>query len=214
MPVFRSGETPPAWCGLRHFEIVRLPAGATHRFERAAAHERLVVGAGACRLEVPGRGAVEAAEKGQGEFKFALDGDVGGFAVALAHEPVTLIRLCGRLEGQAGYGVFAPRPADGTPDRGDPVSYPKSTAFDNHFHDGDEYWIVYEGRGVAYSEGRRYEVGPGDCVATGMGHHHDFTEIHEPVRAVFFETSLEGQQRPGHLWEHAHGPASPRWERM
>ena len=72
---------------------------------------------------------------------------------------------------------------------------------------------MYEGRGVAYSEGRRYEVGPGDCIATGMGHHHDFTEIFEPVRAVFFETAPEGQRRKGHLWEHTHGPAEPLPER-
>ena len=214
MPVFRSGEAAPPWCGLKFFEVVRLPAGASHTFERAGRYERLVVGAGACRLDVPGQGLVEAAEKGRGEFKLALDDETGVFAVREALEPVTLIRLCGELAGQAGYGVFAPRPADGSPDRGDPATYPKTTAFDNHFHDCDEYWIVYEGRGVAYSEGKRYEVGPGDCIATGMGHHHDFPEVHEPVRAVFFETAPEGQRRKGHLWEHTHGRAEPRPDRI
>jgi mannose-6-phosphate isomerase-like protein (cupin superfamily) len=60
-----------------------------------------------------------------------------------------------------------------------------------------------------YSEGKRYEVRPGDCVATGMGHHHDFAEVLEPVQGVYLETTLEGQQRRGHLWEHTHGPAHP-----
>ena len=46
--------------------------------------------------------------------------------------------------------------------------------FDCHFHDCDEYWILFAGRGIAVSEGKRYEVASGDCVATGMGHHHDF----------------------------------------
>ena len=42
-----------------------------------------------------------------------------------------------------------------------------------------------------------------------MGHHHDFPEVFEPVRAVYFETTLEGQKRRGHLWEHTHGPSAP-----
>jgi mannose-6-phosphate isomerase-like protein (cupin superfamily) len=200
---------------LRFFEIVHLPAGAAHLFERSGRYERLIVGAGACRLDVPGTGVVEASERGRGHgaFKFALDGE-GRFEVREAHEPVTLVRLCGDLAGEAGFGVFAPRLADGQPGRGDPAPYPKTTAFDNHFHDCDEYWIVYEGRGVAYSEGRRYALSRGDCLATGMGHHHDFAEVWEPVRAVFFETALEGRQRKGHLWEHTHGPAEPRLERI
>ncbi|MGH2616746.1 MAG: cupin domain-containing protein, partial [Thermomicrobiales bacterium] len=91
----------------------------------------------------------------------------------------------------------------------DPVSYPKTTSFDSHYHDCDEYWIVWAGRGVAVSEGQEYEVGPGDCVATGMGHHHDFPRVQEPVQAVYFETTLQGAKRRGHLWEHTHGLAQP-----
>ena len=56
-------------------------------------------------------------------------------------------------------------------------------------------------------------LGPGDCVATGMGHHHDFPIVVEPVRAVFFETTMQGRKRRGHLWNHRHGPAEPRGER-
>ena len=77
MPVFRSGEAAPSWCGLRYFEVLRLPRGASHTFERRAPHERLVVGSGACRLDVPGQGPLAAAERGRGAFKFALDGAGG-----------------------------------------------------------------------------------------------------------------------------------------
>lgn len=218
MPVFRSGDTPPAWCGLRYFEIVHLAPGESRELERRTAQERLVVGVGACQVEVPrGSGAretVAAAEKGRGEFTFALNGPEERFRVTAAGGPATLIRFGGEWEAESGFGVFVPRPAEGQSDRGDPVSYPKFTSFDNHFHDCDEYWIVFQGRGVAYSEGNRYEVGVGDCVATGMGHHHDFPEVHEPVRAVFFETAPEGQRRPRHLWEHTHGRAEPQRERI
>jgi mannose-6-phosphate isomerase-like protein (cupin superfamily) len=215
VPVFRSGQPAPPWSEVHHFEIVRLDAGEAHTFERLAPKERLVVGAGACRLVLPGTSkVVVAAEKGRGDFRFALDAPDGHFAVSEALEPTTLIRIAGDWGDETGgYGVFAPRPADGQPERGDPVTYPKTTAFDNHYHDCDEYWIVFEGRGVAYSERRRYEVGPGDCIATGAGYHHDFSELYAPVRAVFLETTLVGARRRGHLWEHTHGPADPREER-
>ena len=94
--------------------------------------------------------------------------------------------------------------------QGRPGPYLKTTNFDTHYHDCDEYWVVWGGRGRGGLGGAGYEVGPGDCVATGMGHHHDFARVHEPVRAVYFETTLGGAKRLGHLWEHTHGPARPR----
>jgi len=94
------------------------------------------------------------------------------------------------------------------------VEYPKFTNFDSHYHDSDEYWIVFEGLGIAVTEDKSYKVGPGDCIATGMGHHHDFPQVFEPIRAVYFETTLEGLGRQGHLWEHTHGPAQPKENRV
>jgi hypothetical protein len=38
--------------------------------------------------------------------------------------------------------------------------------------------------------------------------------VHDPIRAVFFETTMEGQKRRGHLWDHKHGAAEPRPERI
>jgi mannose-6-phosphate isomerase-like protein (cupin superfamily) len=107
-------------------------------------------------------------------------------------------------------------PADRAParDKGDPVDYPKTNGMDSHYHDCDEYWIIYKGKGQAVSEGKLYEVGPGDCIATGRGHHHDFPIDHEPVRAVYLETDLEGKKRKGHLWEYKHGPAEACPERV
>ncbi len=85
---------------------------------------------------------------------------------------------------------------------------------EKHFHDHDETWIILAGRGIAVSEGNSYQVGPGDCVATEMGHHHDFPIVFQPVKAVFFETTLAGQKRHGHLWEYEYGPAQPRPKRV
>ena len=120
-----------------------------------------------------------------------------------------VVAFCAQASGQQASGL-----GDPAQNRGDPVGYRKQTAFDNHYHDCDEYWILFEGSGVAASEGRLYDVGPGDCVATGMGHHHDFPIVREPVKAVYFETTMEGQRRRGHLWNHTHGAAEPRPERV
>lgn len=109
--------------------------------------------------------------------------------------------------------IFAVDGVDEREDRGDAVDYSKEMSFDSHYHDCDEYRILFAGCGVAVSEGQSYEVELGDCVVTGMGFHHDFPRVHALVRTVCFEAELEGQCRKGHLWEHTHGAAVPRTER-
>ncbi len=72
--------------------------------------------------------------------------------------------------------------------------------FDDHFHDADEYWLIFEGRGIVRSEGVEYEVGPGDVVFTKMGENDDVVQVLEgPLRAFYIEDQLRGRQRPGHL---------------
>ena len=84
-----------------------------------------------------------------------------------------------------------------------------------HSHGASEEIVfVLAGSGQSWQDEQVYEVGPGDCVATGMGHHHDFPLVVEPVRAVFFETTLAGQKRRGHLWDHTHGAAAPKADRV
>ena len=47
-----------------------------------------------------------------------------------------------------------------------------------------------------------------------MGHHHDIKYVGEPLEAVYFETTLMGKKRRGHLWNHTHGTAEPVWDRV
>lgn len=210
MPVFRSGDVVPAWCELTFFEVAEIPAGGSRDFARRAPREKLIVGRGQCRIT----GAGEAQDGADGS-NVDLPAGSAGFTVTATDEPVTVIRMCGHWgEETGGSGLFSVTESAHPQDGGDPVTYPKAASFDSHFHDCDEYWIVWEGAGVAISEGKAYEVGPGDCVATGMGHHHDFPQATQPVRAVYFETTLEGAKRRGHLWEHTHGPAEPNRERV
>ncbi|MBI2505281.1 MAG: hypothetical protein HYW07_18865 [Candidatus Latescibacteria bacterium] len=209
MPVFTSGKgQAPAWCQMQYFDIVELQPGQEHCYERSGKKEKLIVGRGKCCVALGGREVV-AGEKTQ------LDLVEGCFEVKQVEEGTVLIRMCGDWGDElGGAGIFAVGPHENPQDQGDQVEYPKFTNFDCHYHDCDEYWILFEGSGLAYSEGKPYLVGPGDCVATGMGHHHDLPRVDAPIRAVYFETTMEGQKRRGHLWDHTHGQALPRLERV
>jgi mannose-6-phosphate isomerase-like protein (cupin superfamily) len=210
MPVFRSGDAIPAWCELSHFEIVTLSPGGGHRFMRRAPREKLIVCQGSCRVTIDGQDVVATAGA-----NIDLPRAADGFVVSEVGEECVAVHLSGRWGDVTGAsGLFTVAPSAVPTDKGDPVSYSKATNFDNHYHDCDEYWIVWAGRGVAVSEGRAYDVGPGDCVATGMGHHHDVPRVWEPLQAVYFETTLEGAKRRGHLWQHTHGPAQPSRDRV
>jgi mannose-6-phosphate isomerase-like protein (cupin superfamily) len=211
MPVFQAGPNQaPEWCELEQFDIVELKPGESHIFPRRGHREKLIVGKGRCRVAYD----THEVDAPQGA-NLDLDSPYGQFKVLVVFEDTTLIRMAGRWgEETGGSGVFAGAEVENPSDRGDPVTHEKRTPFDNHYHDCDEYWIIFEGRGLAVSEGKQYEVGPGDCVATGMGFHHDLPRIHEPIRAVYFETTLEGGKRLGHLWNHTHGEAQPRAERV
>jgi mannose-6-phosphate isomerase-like protein (cupin superfamily) len=201
MPVFTSDAAPPAWCELRRFDLIRLAPGQVHRFERTGAKERLVVAEGECRIAAGAQ--TVPAEPGT---VLDLATPEAHFEVTEVLAPATLVRMCGHWGDETGgCGLFTVVRAGALDERGDPTPYPKETRFDNHYHDCDEYWILYAGEGAAFSEVRSYSVRPGDCIATGMGHHHDFPQVFSPVKGVYFETTLAGRRYLGHLWNHTHG---------
>lgn len=202
MPVLRGDMSRrPAWCELEHFAVVRLSTQDSQVWPACHLANKLVVVDGTCTVD-----GKRVAEGG------SLDVPTGDWVLA-GDGPAIVVVLGGRWgEDIGGAGVFGVSRAE--PDEkpyfaGDPAGYPKHTLFDRHYHDCDEYWIIVSGAGTASSEDVLYEIGPGDCVATRMGHHHDFPLVEAPVRAVFFETTMRGQRRRGHLWEHTHGPARP-----
>jgi mannose-6-phosphate isomerase-like protein (cupin superfamily) len=204
MPVINEqNQAFPEWCELRFYEITQLSSGGVIAVEPASDKTLLIVGDGQAR--------VAETDLARGEF-VALDGPT---EVSAGPDGAILIRMSGAWGDElGGMGLFGVREVAAPSDPGDPVDYPKATSFDAHYHDCDEYWIIYAGRGTAVSEGIAYAVGPGDCIATGMGHHHDFPRASEPIQAVFFETTLQGEKRRGHLWNHTHGPAQPQPDRI
>jgi mannose-6-phosphate isomerase-like protein (cupin superfamily) len=85
-----------------------------------------------------------------------------------------------------------------------------ASTFDLHFHDADEYWLVFSGRARVLSEGQEYVIGPGDILCTRMGDEHDVLEIIEaPFRSFYIEDTLRGPKRPGHLHRPNEEPAPP-----
>ena len=71
--------------------------------------------------------------------------------------------------------------------------------FDCHYHDCDEYWLVFAGKAKVLSERQEYYVKPGDIVCTLAGSEHDVLEIYEDMAAFWFEDATPESGRTGHL---------------
>ena len=205
---FRSGGAPPAWCELKGFELLAFDDAERISVRRQGMRERVLVTGSAVRLGSGGRSQV-LSEK---QFLDLPDG-VDEYWLAAVRASARVIRLFGNWgEELGGCGIFAARNEENPSDRGDWVDYPKYTSVDSHYHDCDEYWISLEGSGEAIVGNQRIRLGAGDCLPIRAGHHHDLPSAPGGIRAVFFETTLIGKKRVGHLWKHTHGPAIPQPE--
>ena len=211
MPIFRSGQGhAPAWCELENFEFIELKGGERKVLARAGRKEEYIVCRGGI-VATLGKMECTLAEGG----KLDLNGPGVKSVTLSAGGDALVCRLIGRWKSITSSGIFAAQTA-APPTFDTPHAYAKTTGFDNHYHDCDEYWLFFEGQATVATEGKILEAGPGDCVATGMGWHHDVVAVkdNQPIRAIWFEGTLEGQKRVGHLWEPQHGKAKPRTRRV
>lgn len=209
MPVIHNGEALPHWCELRRFDILTLTADQVIDQERREPKERLLTTSGTIQLLHPDGSVVLK------ESQFFDLPPISSWRLRACSPSAQLVRLSGRWgRDLGGCGIFRVAHQDRPTDKGDPVDYPKTTAIDSHYHDCDEYWIILEGAGTVVIGDRHFPVSAGDCVPIGMGHRHDFPSVTAPVKSVFFETTLEGARRVGHLWARTHGSAEPRLERI
>ena len=73
--------------------------------------------------------------------------------------------------------------------------------FDRHFHDCDEYWLVFAGSARVLVGSRTFDVGPGDIVCTPTGTVHDVVAVRETLEAFWLEGATPEGGRIGHLHE-------------
>jgi hypothetical protein len=71
--------------------------------------------------------------------------------------------------------------------------------FDRHFHECDEYWLIYAGKAKVLSENVEFYVQPGDIVCTKASEEHDVLEVYESLEAFYMEGATPVGGRVGHL---------------
>jgi hypothetical protein len=145
----KNSPSIPAWCELEHYELVALAPGASYHFAAAGRKQKLIVGQGRCRIAYGGQALL--AEEGT---NLDLPADDGSFEVTETLDDAVLVYLAGRWGDEVGgSGLFSVRKSVAPQDSGDPVSYAKETNFDRHYHDMDEYWIVFQGGASPFPRG-------------------------------------------------------------
>jgi mannose-6-phosphate isomerase-like protein (cupin superfamily) len=70
---------------------------------------------------------------------------------------------------------------------------------DLHYHDGDEYWIIFRGHFTLDYNGRKVKMGPGDLLAAGKGFEHGALVPEEVMQGIVMAMPLEDGKRDGHL---------------
>jgi mannose-6-phosphate isomerase-like protein (cupin superfamily) len=71
--------------------------------------------------------------------------------------------------------------------------------FDRHYHDCDEYWLFFGGRGVVLVGDKTYAIEPRDIVCTRAGVEHDVLGVADTLQAFWFEGATPPGGRIGHL---------------
>ena len=84
--------------------------------------------------------------------------------------------------------------------------------FDRHYHDCDEYWLVFAGNARVMVGAVTYDVVSGDIVCTRAGAEHDVVAVGQTLQAFWFEGPTPSGGRVGHLHrtsDDAHGHGVP-----
>jgi|SRR5690554_1183331 len=200
MPLLNLSDPLPDWSDLDFINLIELKKSKDISLLQKSPKEKFFIGEGECNFSFN----EEKRKMMLGEF---VEINNPGKEINIsADEDSTIIHIGGRWNDETGScGVFKMNNSGSPKNIGDPVDYKRTTEFDNHFHDCDEYWIIFKGSGLAVSEGKKYKLLPGTILATKAGDHHDLPEVYEEIHGVWFETSLKGKKRKGHLWIHTHG---------
>jgi len=211
MPVITLEEGIfPAWCEVKSARLFSLKPDQEKSFPATLGKEMFLV----CQGQILVETLPAAARLTEGNSFFLNTPGTGPVKIKSIAGCSLFLKLAGDWSSLSGAGIFTVR--NGKPPADDsPYQYWKTTNFDNHYHDCNCYWFVLKGRCQVVTEGKFYQVKPGDCVITGRGWHHDIVSLiyDESATLAWVTGPLEGKKRPGHLWEGTHGKAEPVKER-
>jgi len=183
----------PDWAEVQFCEIICLPRGQETELVNQYQNEILFVLDGALEFLMDDRKITLYEE----DFQELTDKKITVTAIS-STEMLRIAGSWGRNRGTC--GVFTLANTIEPRNDGDPADYPRNTVFDNHYHDCDEYWVIIKGKGVVVNNGKPTNVQMGDCVITRSGYSHDFPWVAETIQAIWFEGSMKGEKRPGHLY--------------
>jgi mannose-6-phosphate isomerase-like protein (cupin superfamily) len=80
---------------------------------------------------------------------------------------------------------------------------------DYHYHDGDEYWVVFRGYFDLDYHGLKVPVKPGELLAFGKGYEHGLLDPEEVMQTIVLAMPLEDRRRDGHLNRERNGDPVP-----
>jgi mannose-6-phosphate isomerase-like protein (cupin superfamily) len=200
MPLLKISENEfPVWSEVKRITQLSIEPNSTKEITKSFPKYALFVIQGECSIRTNGY------EKMFSENDY-LFSDKKNISIKITNHKTELVMIEGNWSDEiGGSSVFKMSKHSVPRNIGDPVDYNRTNDFDNHYHDFDEYWIILKGSGLAVSEGVKFKFSAGDIIATKIGDHHDLPEVYEDIHGIYFETSLRGQKRIGHLWNHTHG---------
>jgi mannose-6-phosphate isomerase-like protein (cupin superfamily) len=200
MPLLKISENKfPDWSEVKKITQLSIEPNSKTQIVKSYMNYAIFVISGECSIRTNGYEKIFSEND-------SLYSDKKNISIKITNHKTELVIIEGNWSDEVGGSAVFKMSKQSTPRNiGDPVDYPRTNDFDNHYHDFDEYWIILKGGGIAVSEGVKFKFGAGDIIATRICDHHDLPEVYEDIHGIYFETSLRGQKRMGHLWNHTHG---------
>lgn len=164
------------------------PLASTRRIEPTTKKDRIVVLSGIVQVET---------ELGRTTLHKRDYFDIPASGATLTNTGTSMAEI-GRVMGHWDHSV-----------RSEICMFQPGNPCDTHYHDGDEYWVVFRGHFTLDYNGRKIKVGPGTLMAAGKGYEHGAEEVEEVMNGLVIAMPLEDGKRDGHLNRANQGAPTP-----
>jgi quercetin dioxygenase-like cupin family protein len=164
------------------------PLGASRRIEPTRPKDRIVVLSGEVQVE---------SEDGRFQLHKRDYYDVPVSGATLTNTGSSMAEL-GRVEGNWNHTI-----------RSEICMFQPGNPCDYHYHDGDEYWVVFRGHFDLDYHGLKIPTRPGELLAFGKGYEHGLLDPPEVMQAIVLAMPVEDRQRDGHLNRERNGDPVP-----